>query len=94
VGKAAHEMRHRTSAGPTPGECSANRCQRLFPASDFFDDCIRVSGPEEGLRVVVGFGEISVDGGLEINDALEHASLEPLLAPFGEEPFDGIEPGR
>ena len=31
---------------------------------------------------------------LEINDALEHASLEPLPGQFGEKAFDGIEPGR
>jgi hypothetical protein len=29
---------------------------------------------------------------LEIGDAFEHTSLEPLLSQFGEEPFDGIEP--
>src|SRR5215813_6627430 len=73
---------------------SADRGQHLSPSSDFFDDCMRVSSPDEGLGVVVGFGEISIDGGLEINDALEHASLEPLLGQFAEEPFDGIEPGR
>ena len=64
----------------------------FFPSPDFFDDCVRVSGPDEGLGVVVGFDEVSVDGGLEISDALEHASLEPVLGQFGEEPFDSIEP--
>jgi hypothetical protein len=31
----------------------------LFPSPDFFDDCVRVSGPDEGLGVVVGFGRLS-----------------------------------
>ena len=65
-----------------------------FSSHDFFDDCIRVSGPDEGLGVVIGIGEVAVNGGLEINDTLEHASLEPLLGQFGEKTFDGIEPGR
>ena len=52
-----------------------------------------IGGPGEGLGVVVGFGEVSVDGGLEIDDALEDAALEPLPGQFGEEAFDGIEPG-
>jgi hypothetical protein len=30
-----------------------------FPSPDFFDDCVRVSGPDEGLGVVVDFGRLS-----------------------------------
>ena len=30
---------------------------------------------------------------MEVGDAVEDAALEPLLGQFGEEPFDGIEPG-
>ena len=70
-----------------------DRLQRLFPTPDFFDDGIRVSGPDKGLWVVIGFGEVAVDGGLEIDDAGEHAALEPLPGQLGKEPFDGIEPG-
>ncbi len=43
---------------------------------------------------MIGFGEEAADGGLEIDDALEHAALEPLSGEFGEESLDGIEPGR
>src|SRR6202521_6208072 len=52
-----------------------------------------IGGPYEGLWVVIGFGEISVDGSLEVDDAAEHAALETLLGQFGEEALDGIEPG-
>jgi hypothetical protein len=43
--------------------------------------------------VVVGFGEVAVDGGLEIDDALEDAAFQPLPGQFGEKAFDSIEPG-
>jgi hypothetical protein len=65
----------------------------LFPATDFFDDGIGVSGPDEGFGIVVGFGEVPVDRGLELNDAFEDAALEPLAGQLGEEPLDSIEPG-
>ena len=41
----------------------------------------------------VGLGEVAVDGGLEIDDALEDAALEPLPGQLGEEAFDRVEPG-
>jgi hypothetical protein len=69
-----------------------DRLYHLFPAPDFFDDLVRVGGPDEGFWIVVGFGEVSIDDSLEVDNALEDASLEPLLGQSGEEPFDGIEP--
>src|SRR5260370_19718679 len=65
----------------------------MLPAPDFFDDGVGIGGAGEGLWVVVGCGKVSVDGGMEINDALEDAALEPLPGQFGEEAFDGVEPG-
>ena len=47
----------------------------------------------EGFRVFIGLGEVAVDSGLEIDDALEDAAFEPLPGQLGEEAFDGIEPG-
>src|SRR5437660_9237709 len=64
-----------------------------FPAPHFVDDGVGVGGPGEGLRISIGLGKIAVDGGLEIDDALEDAALEPLSDQLGEEPFDGVEPG-
>ena len=63
-----------------------------MPASDGGDDLIGIGGPYEGFGVIVGFPEETVDGGLEIDDALEDAALEPLPGQFGEEALDGIEP--
>jgi len=64
--------------------------RRLFPAPDFFDDRVRVSGPDEGFGVVAGFGEVSVDGGLEIDDALEHATLGRRLVNLAKEPSTAL----
>ena len=37
--------------------------------------------------------EVSVDGGLQVDDRPEDAALEALAGEFGEEAFNGIEPG-
>ena len=37
--------------------------------------------------------EVSVDGGLQVDDGPEHAAFEALAGEFGEEAFDGVEPG-
>jgi hypothetical protein len=47
----------------------------------------------KGLRIVVSFGEVSVDRSLETDDAFENATFEPLPGQLGEETFNGIEPG-
>lgn len=41
---------------------------------------------------MVVIDEETIDGGLEIDDALEDPTLEATLGEFGEEAFDGIEP--
>ena len=37
--------------------------------------------------------EVAVDGGLEVDDALEDAALQPSAGQFGKEALDGVEPG-
>jgi hypothetical protein len=63
----------------------------LVPASDGSDDFVGVGGPHEGSRVIVGFPEEAVDGGLEIDDRAEDAAFEAALAELGEEALDGVE---
>jgi hypothetical protein len=65
----------------------------LVPASDGGDDFVGIGGPDERLGAIVGFLEEAVDGGLQIDDRLEDPALEAALGQFGEEAFDGIEPG-
>ena len=43
----------------------------LAPAADGGDDLIWISGPDEGLGVMVGLVEIAVDSGLEVDDRSE-----------------------
>jgi hypothetical protein len=47
----------------------------LVPAFDGGDDFVRVRGPCEGLWRLVCFGEVSIDGFLEIDDGSEDATL-------------------
>jgi hypothetical protein len=63
-----------------------------MPASDGGDDFIGVCGPDEGFRVVVGFGKKWVDGGLEIDERSEHTALQATLSQLGEEALGGIKP--
>lgn len=65
-----------------------------MPTFDGGDDFIWVGFPVEWLGVEICILEEAVDGGLEIDDGAEHATLE---APFGqlcEEAFDRIDPRR
>ena len=57
------------------------------------DDFGGVGFPVEWLWIgCIVFADEAVDGGLEIDDGMEDAVLEPALREFGEEPLDGIEP--
>ena len=38
------------------------------------------------------FGEISVDGGLELDERAEDPALEATACECGEEALDGVEP--
>ena len=64
-----------------------------MPAFDGGDDFVRVRGPCEGLWRLVCFGEVSIDGFLEIDDGSEDATLQTLLGQLGKVAFHGIEPG-
>ena len=65
----------------------------MAPAVDGGDDLVWIGGPDERLWVLIGLGEIAVDGGLEVDDGAEDAALEASLGEGGEEGLDGVEPG-
>ena len=46
----------------------------------------------EGLWVGVVVGDVSVDGGLQIDDADEGAAFEASLGERSEEAFDRVQP--
>ena len=64
-----------------------------MPSVNGGDDFIWVGGPDEGLGIMVGLGDEAIDGGLEFDDRVKDAALEASPGEFGEEAFDGIEPG-
>jgi len=49
----------------------------LVPSSDGGDDLFGIGGPDEGLWVVVGFGDEAIDGGLKVGEGSEDAAFEP-----------------
>ena len=66
----------------------------MEPSVSGSDDVVRFGLPDEGLWVCrVVLADETVDGGLEIDDGVEDAVLEPASGEFGEEALDGIEPG-
>lgn len=48
----------------------------MVPALDGCDDFVGICGPGEGLGLLVVLGEEAVDGGLEVDDGVEDATLE------------------
>ena len=66
--------------------------QRLVPASNGGDDGVWVLGPAEGPWLGVGLGNETLDGGLERDDGVEDAALQPPFGQLGEEALDRVEP--
>ena len=66
----------------------------MVPSFDGGDDFVWISGPVEGLRLLVVLFEEAINGGLEIGDGSEHASLQSPLCKYCEKSLDGVEPGR
>jgi hypothetical protein len=65
----------------------------LVPALHLLDDPVRLGGPDEGPRVGVGFIQVAVDGGLQLDQRGEAAPPEAALGQGREEALDGVEPG-
>ena len=63
-----------------------------MPSACGGDDFVRIGFPSEGLGVCVVVGEVSVDGGLQIDDAAEGTAFEAALGEGCEEAFDGVQP--
>jgi hypothetical protein len=57
----------------------------LVPTGSGGDDFIGIGGPDEGFWGLVVIDQEAIDGGLEIDDALEDAALQAPLGEVGEE---------
>jgi len=64
----------------------------LLPAFDGGENAVGVGGPYKGFRVLVGFGDEAVDGGLQIDERMKDAALEPPAGQAGEEGLDRVQP--
>ena len=65
----------------------------MEPSVSGGDDVIGVGFPDEGFWVGgIVFADEAVDGGLQVDEGMEDAMLEPAPGEFGEEALDGIEP--
>ena len=62
------------------------------PSACGCDDFVGVGFPAEGFGVGFVVGEVSVDGGLQIDDADEGVASEASLGQRGEEPLHRVQP--
>jgi hypothetical protein len=65
----------------------------LEPPVSGSDDFVGVCLPDEGLWIAgIVFPDEAIDGGLEVDERMEDAVLEPPPRELCEEALDGIEP--
>jgi len=65
--------------------------QALVPTLDGSD--VLVGGlPDEPPRVLIMLFDDAIDGGLEIDDGVEHAVFHASPGELGKEALDGVEP--
>jgi transposase len=62
------------------------------PASNSSDDFVGIGSPSEGPRFGVVFDDEAVDGGLQVNNRQEDATLQSALGELCEEAFHGVQP--
>ena len=70
-----------------------DRVYHLPPMIDGSDDFAGIGGPNEGLGFIVGLGEETVDGSLEVGDGSEDTTLQAAAGQLGEVAFDRVESG-
>lgn len=67
--------------------------QRLEPSVSGGDDFVGISAPDEWLCLgFVVFGDEAVDGGLKINERMEHAVFQSAARELGEKAFYRVQP--
>ncbi len=61
-------------------------------AHNLFTESPGCGGPDEGFGMFIMIGEIPVDGDLQIDDAPEYPSTNPLTGDLREKAFHKIQP--
>ena len=64
-----------------------------MPTFDGGDDFVGIGGPDEGLGIIIGFGDELIDGCLQVGHGFEDTALETVSGELGEISLDGVEPG-
>ena len=65
----------------------------MEPAVTCGDDFVGVRPPDEGFWIAgIVFSDEAIDGGLEVDEGMEDAVLEPAPRELCEEPLDSVEP--
>jgi hypothetical protein len=62
------------------------------PSFDSGDNFVGIGCPGEGLWLFIMLGDEAVDGGLKIDDRVEHPPFQAALGELGKEALDGVEP--
>ena len=65
-----------------------------MPTFDGGDNFVGIGGPDEGLGIIIGLGDESIDGGLQVDHGSEDTALETASGELGEVSLDGVEPGE
>lgn len=62
----------------------------MAPSFDGGDDIAGISGPDEGLRLVVGVFDEAMDRGPEPDDGAELAAPEPAAVSLAKKPSTAL----
>ena len=54
------------------------------------DDFVGIGFPDEWLGLGIVLGDEAVDGGLQVDDGMEHAMLQSPAGELGEEALDRV----
>jgi len=62
----------------------------MLPACDGGEDAFGVGGPDEGLWVFVVFGDVTVDGGLRVDERMEDLRLSSRRVSAEKKPSTAL----
>jgi len=63
------------------------------PSIDLLDNVVGIGGPGDGFGFAVVFADVSLDGGLQVDQRAEDAALQSPADEGGKEGFHRIGPG-
>jgi hypothetical protein len=64
------------------------------PSVYLLDNVVGVGGPGERLWAAIVLSQVTIDGGLKVDEGMKDAALQSPAGQVGKKPFDSVEPGR